>query len=464
MTAPVTHAPGGSGDPAGPGGAAARVKLLAPLRGREFRLLWTGMTLSLLGDGVLLVALAWQAYQLVDSPAAMALIGVALTLPQVLLVLVAGVVSDRVDRRAVMLTADVVRAGALGLVGVLALTGELQLWHLVAVIAVYGTAAAFFLPAFDALVPDVVPEHLLVEANALDQFVRPAMLWLFGPALGGILVAALGAGPAFLLDAATFVVSAACLTLMRVGRGTRAGSSTPEVREPVTVRSTVRELREGLQYVAGAPWLWATFVAATFTYLLFLGPTEVLLPYLVKHDLGGDAGDLGLVLAAGGVSALVTAFVVGQIGVPRRIMTFTYVAWTLATLGVAGYGFAQTREQAMVAAVVVAGCETAGAVAWTTTKQRFVPAGLLGRVSSFDWFISIALVPLSYALSAPAAAEWGARATLVGAGVIGALLTAAFLFVPGVRDPEGWSWAGTDSEADGVTVGSPGALLPEKVG
>jgi MFS family permease len=426
--------------------ALSRVRLLAPLRNRDFRLLWTGVTLSLLGDGVLLVALAWQAYQLSDRPGAMAGVGVALTLPQVLLVLVAGVVSDRVDRRLLMLTADAVRAGVLGVVGLLAATAHLELWHLLAGITVYGTAAAFFLPAFDALVPEVVDEELLVEANALDQFVRPAALWLLGPALGGVLVAAHGAGPAFLLDALTFVVSATCLTLMRVGRSSSDDSDLP--RDAVTVRGTVQELREGLQYVARAPWLWATFVAATFTYLLFLGPTEVLLPYLVKHDLHGDAADLGLILAAGGVSALVTAFVVGQTGIPRRVMTFTYVAWAVATLGVAGYGLAQTRGQAMAAAALIAGCEAAGAVAWTTTKQRFIPSGLLGRVSSFDWFISLALVPLSYALSAPAAAHWGARATLVGAGVVGALLTAGFLFVPGVRDPDGWSTGSGDADED----------------
>ncbi len=135
-------------------------------------------------------------------------------------------------------------------------------------------------------------------------------------------------------------------------------------------------------------------------------------------------------------------------------MTFTYVAWALATLGVAGYGLAQTRGQAMAAAVVVAGCEAAGAVAWTTTKQRFVPRALLGRVSSFDWFISLALVPVSYALSAPAAAHWGPRATLIGAGVIGALLTAAFLFVPGVRDPEDWS-PDADADADADAAAGP---------
>ena len=424
--------PAATGEP-GLAAVAARVRLLAPLRNRDFRLLWTGMTLSLLGDGVLLVALAWQAYQLVDRPSAMAAVGVALTLPQVLLVLVAGVVSDRVDRRLLMLTADVMRAAALGLLGILAMSDRLELWHLLTVIAVYGTAAAFFLPSFDALVPEVVDEELRVEANALDQFVRPAALWLLGPAIGGVLVASHGAGPAFVLDALTFVGSATCLVLMR---RREPSSSASAQGEPVTVRGAVLELREGLQYVAAAPWLWASLVAATFTYLLFLGPTEVLLPHLVKNELHGSAGDLGLILAAGGVSALVTASVLAQTGIPRRVMTFTYAAWSLATLGVAGYGLVQTRGQAMVVAALVAGCEAAGAVAWMTTKQRFTPSGLLGRVSAFEWFISMALVPLSYALSAPAAAHWGARATLIGAGVVGALLTAGFVFVPGVRDPE----------------------------
>ncbi|MGH3360700.1 MAG: hypothetical protein ACRDO7_17990, partial [Nocardioidaceae bacterium] len=110
--------------------------------------------------------------------------------------------------------------------------------------------------------------------------------------------------------------------------------------------------------------------------------------------------------------------------------------WSLATLGVVGYGVAHSKWHAMGAAALIAGFETLGAVAWTTTKQRLVPSALLGRVSSFDWFISTALLPLSYALTAPAAAAWGVRETLVGAGVLGAAVTFAFLFVPGVRMPD----------------------------
>jgi len=438
-------------------GRVSRVRLLAPLRIRDFRLLWTGMTLSLLGDGVLLVALAWQAYQLDNRPVAMSLVGVALTVPQVLLVLVGGVLSDRFERRKVMLTADVVRGLALAVLAALSVSGHLVLWHLVAFAGVYGAASAFFMPAFEALVPSIVPEDRLTEANALDQFVRPATLWLLGPALGGLLIGAAGPGWAFALDAGTFVVSVACLLRLHepvesapgrvesapghlesaLGRGESAlGSGAPEADAPTTVSGVIAELKDGFRFVKGEPWLWATFVAATFTYLLFLGPTEVLLPYLVKNELGGDAHDLGLILAAGGVAALVAAFAIGQSGLPRKTMTFTYLMWVVATLSVAGYGLAQNRWQAMAAAAFVSGFEAVGAVAWVTTKQRLVPGHLLGRVSSFDWFISIALVPLSYAVTAPVAALVGTRTTLLGSGVIGALVTFAFLFVPGVRAPD----------------------------
>lgn len=409
-------------------GERRRIRLLKPLAIRDFRLLWSGMTLSLLGDGVLLVALVWQVYQLDNRPAAMAVVGVALTVPQVALVLLGGVVSDRCERRLVMLVADLVRGSALVVLALLSVAGVLELWHLMVFAAVYGAASAFFIPAFDALVPDVVPEQDLVEANALDQFVRPAALWLIGPALGGLLVGTAGSGAAFALDAASFAISAGCLSRMAGFRTAEPGA--------MTVTGTVLELREGFRYVRSQRWLWATFLAATFTYLLFLGPTEVLLPYLIRNELGGGAGDLGIVLAAGGLAAVAAAFLVGQTGLPRRAMVFTYAAWSLATLGVAGYGLAHARWHTMLAAAVIAGFETVGAVAWTTTKQRLVPAALLGRVSSVDWFISIALVPVSYAVTAPAAAAFGVRATLVGAGVLGAAVTLSFLYVPGVRAPD----------------------------
>ena len=403
---------------------------LLPLRHRDFRLLWTGMSTSLIGNGILLVALAWQVYDLSGLPAAMSAVGVALSLPQVLTLLIGGVVSDRFDARRVMLVPDLVRGGVMAVMAALSLTGLLSLWSIMTLIAVYGAAAGFFGPAFDSVVPQLVTEEDLVAANALDQFVRPAGMQIFGPMIGGAIIAVGGTGWAFAVDALTFAVSAACLLAMRpVG-------VVPFPVEPDEPASLWQELREGLSYVRGRVWLWGTFLSATFTYLLFVGPTEVLLPYVVKTDLGGSAAALGLVLTSGGLGAVAAALTVGWIGIPRRFITYMYGTWAIATLAVAGYGLATATWQLAVACVLVNGLEAAGTVAWATAKQRLVPSGMLGRVSSVDWFVSTALLPLSYALAAPVASWIGVRATLVGAGLLGAAVTFGFLFLPGMRAPE----------------------------
>jgi DHA3 family tetracycline resistance protein-like MFS transporter len=163
----------------------------------------------------------------------------------------------------------------------------------------------------------------------------------------------------------------------------------------------------------------------------------VLLPYVVKNDLDGSARDLGLIFAAGGVGAMGAAVLMGQRGHPRRDVTSMYAAWTLATLAVAGYGLATASWQLMIACLLFNALETAGTIVWATIKQRHVPASMLGRVSSLDWLISIGLLPLSFALTAPVAALIGAQATLVAAAALGGAITLAALFLPGMRDIEG---------------------------
>jgi len=415
--------PGGNGDP-------PRRRLpviLEPLRHRDFRLLWSGMTVSLVGDGIFFVALAWQVYELSNTPTALSVVGVAMTIPNVLFLLIGGVVSDRFDRRRVLLAADLVRGLAVGAMGALSVAGQIELWHLMVLAACYGGATAFFGPAFDAIVPDLVATDLLTQANSVDQFVRPAAWRLAGPALGGLLIKEWSVGGAFLVDAATFAASIVALLLMH-----------PHPIEHVRgeTSTALTEVREGFRFVRARVWLWGTLLAATFAYLLFIGPQEVLLPLLVKNDLGGNPLDLGLILAIGGVGAIGAALLVGHRGAPRRFMTFMYLAWTCSTLAVAGYGFAHLPWQAMLACFLFNALETAGTIVWATTKQRLVPRQLLGRVSSLDWFISIGLLPLSFALTGPVASAIGARPTLIGAGVLGAAVTFAFLFLPGMRSIE----------------------------
>src|ERR1019366_2729959 len=180
------------------------MSLASPLRQRDFRLLWSGMSVSLLGDGIFLVAIAWQAFALDNQPSSLAYVGVALSAPQVAMLPVAGAICDRVRRQVLLFWSDVVRAVAVGTLAAMTAFFAVQLWELYLVAAVLGTAAAFASPAFDALVPELVVGDELDRANAFEQFVRPATLQLAGPALGGLVVATVHSAGALGIDAATF--------------------------------------------------------------------------------------------------------------------------------------------------------------------------------------------------------------------------------------------------------------------
>ncbi|HXW34378.1 MAG TPA: MFS transporter, partial [Acidimicrobiales bacterium] len=319
------------------------------------------MSVSLLGDGIFLVAIAWQAYGLLDRPAALAYVGVAISLPQVILLLVGGATSDRVPRQTILLYADVSRALAVGALALATATDHVRLWELYVVGALIGSATAFASPAFDAIVPQLVPAEELNQANSFEQFVRPVSLQLAGPALGGLAVATVHPAGALILDAVTFAFSACCVWRM-------PRLSTPV--HPTAPGNLHREIREGLRYVRRHVWLWGTFLSATFTYLLFIGPTQVLLPYIVRNAIHQGPSTYGLILTAGGIGALFAAVVMGRRGECRRPIVWIYGWWAVATLGVAGYGVATQAWGLALAAIVVNGAEVLGAVVWATLKQR----------------------------------------------------------------------------------------------
>lgn len=397
--------------------------LRTPFKRREFRLLWTGLAVSLLGDGVFLVAVAWQVYAIADQPAALAYVGIAMSLPQVAMLLVGGAVSDRVDRRTILVWSDVARGLTLAGLAAVTAAGSAHLWELYTAAAVIGVAAAFASPALDALVPQLVPEHELTQANAVDQFMRPIALQLAGPALGGVAVVALRPSGAFGFDALTFAFSGWCVWRL-----------SPIPANPGEQTTLWTDVREGLAYVRRHVWLWGTFLSATITYLLFIGPTQVLLPYLVRNSLHASASTYGLVLAVGGVGALIGSSTMARRGQVGRPVVSMYLWWAVATLAVAGYGIATHAWGLACAALVVNGAEAVGAVIWGTLKQQKVENTMLGRVSSIDWAISTALLPLSYALTPPIVHLLGARTTLVLAGTIGSVTTISFLFLPGMRE------------------------------
>ena len=186
-----------------------------------------------------------------------------------------------------------------------------------------------------------------------------------GPALGGVLVGTLGASAVFALDAVSFGASAIALMLMRP-----AATRAPEKAGG----SVLADLRDGWRFVRERRWLWVTFASAAVAYLLFMGPVEVLVPYIVKHDLHASASDLGLIFGAGGLASILMAAIVGRHRLAGRNLTFMYVAWTAATIAVAGYGIGTATWHLMLASAAFNSLETAGTIVWATAKQAHVPS------------------------------------------------------------------------------------------
>ncbi len=407
-----------------------RIAILRPLAVRDFAFLWTGMTVSMIGDGIYLVSIAWQVLSIENRPGALALVGIAWSLPQVLLVIASGALSDRLERRHLMIAGDVIRLFAIGTLGFLSVTGQLRSIPIIlGLVTVYGAGQAVFQPAFSSITPAIVPADLLVQANSLAQLVRPFAMTLVGPLVGGVLIAWVSVGFAFLVDASTFAFSAVMILSMRTRR-TREDEQEQQA-------SFFGDVAEGFRYVRQQRWLLIAMVAATVSLLAVWGPWETLVPVVVKNDLGGKASALGLVFGAGGVGAVIAAAVFGQRGtLPRKPVTAMYLAWALGMFGTAGFGIVTSVWQAMAVAFVTEGSITYLVVVWVTLVQRLVPDRLLGRVFALDWMISTMGVPLSFAITGPTAEAIGHDATLIWAGALGGSITLAFMFVRGARGPE----------------------------
>jgi MFS family permease len=405
-------------------------QLLDLLRIRDFALLWSGSTISLLGDGVYFVAIAWEVYRLSNSPTALGVVGVAFSLPQVLFLLVGGVVSDRLDRRMVMIAGNVVSAAAIAAIGILIELNVIALWQIWVLVLVYGTSQAFFLPASRAVIPTLIPPELLPQASAVEQFIQPVATGLVGSAVGGTLIALGGTGIAFLIDGLSFGVAAVTVAFI-------ARSAERSAAEAGAKTSVMREAGQALGFIRSQPWIWAGLLAAALANITLTGPLQVLVPYIVKFQLHGNASDLGLIFAAGGLGTIAAAVYVAVRGVPRRNVTWIFISWAVGTLAVAPVGLVTAPWQLMVLSFIVGSGIAIGNMIWFSLMGALVPNEMLGRVSSFDLAISFSLTPMSNGVTGPVAGAIGARLTLLGAGVIAAAATIAFLLVPGVRKPEG---------------------------
>ncbi|MHB2023596.1 MAG: MFS transporter [Mycobacteriales bacterium] len=401
------------------------VRALAALRYRDFALLWSGQAVSVIGDGIFTVALALAALRLSGGAVGLALVLAARSLPNVVFALVGGVVVDRLPRRLVLLASDSVRGLVVGAVAAFDATGLLRLWQLVVMSVAFGVADAFFFPASTAVVPELVPEEALVSASALTSTTQSVAGSLVGPAFGGVLVAVIGTGWAFGLNAVSFGVSAGCLLAMR----TRPGRARP------SEGNMLASIREGVGYCRSQKWLWWSLLAAGAANFLCFSPLGVLEPLLVRRVFHAGAVALGIVFAAGGAGGMLASLAVARLGAPRRKITAMWIGWSAAGLATLGLAWAPDVWAAAFFAGGVWGALAYGNVLWFPLMQQQVPADLLGRASSVDALISFALSPLGMLFGGLLAAAVGTRLTLaIGGGL--AACTIGVLFVPGVREIE----------------------------
>jgi MFS family permease len=391
------------------------------LRERQFRLLFTGQIVSLFGDAVTGVALAFAVLDLTGSATDLGYVFAAKTIPLVAFLLIGGVFADRLPRRAVMLVADVVRFGAQGGVALLVLTHTAQIWEIVVLQALSGTATAFFNPASTGLTPLTVSPERLQQANAL-RGLSMASTGIIGSAVSGALVAGVGAGWALAIDSVTFAVSAFFLAQLQLP---------PHVK--LAAQSFLGDLRDGWREFASRTWVWVIVLSASLGNML-TSVFVVLGALVAKESLGGP-GAWAAILTALGVGSLVGGFVSLRVRVRHPLF------FGSSLLGFLALPTALLALRAPVL-VIAAGALLAGGgnmifnALWETALQQHIPPAALSRVSAYDWFGSMAFAPIGLVVAGPAAVAFGVSSTLWMAA-IGILATALLaVATPSVRQLE----------------------------
>ena len=395
------------------------------LRNRNFALLWTGQTVSVAGNGIFTVALPLEVLRIGGSPLDLALVVSARLVPTILLLLVGGALVDRLSRRLVMLASDAVSGVTVTVFAVLAALDRVSLGGLVLLAVIFGVSSAFFMPASTAIVPELLPPELLVSGSSLTQLSQSLAQYLAGPLAGGVLVAALGTGWAFAVDGLTFLVSGLCLAAMRtVARKERSDSA------------VLAGIVEGLRYCRSQPWLWWSFVGIGAANIVsFVPVATVFQPLLADQVFAGGAVLLGVLYAANGAGSALAALWIKRRGSPRRRMRAIWVSWAGAGVAAALIGLSPTAWLATFFAAALWFGMTYGNVLWFPLLQEQVPPTLLGRVSSVDWLLSLALSPAGALVGGAVVGFTGVRPAIVVGGVLAAAC-AAVLYLPGVRAPD----------------------------
>jgi hypothetical protein len=385
--------------------------LFRSLSYRSFALLWGGQTISRLGDSLYQIGLAWWVLEKTGSAAAMGAVFIFAFAPMLLFLLVGGVAVDRFPRLRIMLISDALRGIIVALVALLAALDRLEIWHVYLASILFGLVDAFFQPAYSAVVPEVAPREALTSANSLTSL-SGQTISIVGPALGAAIIEAGGSPAVFAIDALTFGISAGCLLSIRPHPAPGAAGQARA--------SFLADVREGLRTVISIPWVWVWIGISTLLNVTWGAPMVVALPFLVTKTIGADVGGLGLVYSTMSLGAVVGAVGVGQLGRLKKRGLFVCGSWLLAGLTLLALGWPVSLWWVAAGALIISASGAVNNVIGSVVMQEYIPAELLGRVSSIGALGSYALLPVGLG-----AIGWATD--LVGAPLvfaIGGILTA----------------------------------------
>ena len=401
------------------------MSLFRAFRHRPFLLLWSGQTISRVGDFMYELALAWWVLQKTNDAALMGAVLVFAITPSVLFYLIGGVAVDRFSRVGLMLASDLARGVVVLLVSYLAFTDQLAIWEIFAASLFFGIVDAFFQPAFSAILPQIVSQEDLPSANSLASMSNN-LGRVLGPALGAGVIALIGSPLAFFSNGISFLISAAfLLPLLRL-----------PLQQPISEKgaSVFREIREGIATVLASLWLWFGIIVFALTNITLAGPFSVAMPFLVYDNLGAGVETLGLLYAVFPIGYLLGGIFIGRRAQIRKRGILMYGTGVIASFTLAVFGLVPPIWVLILVALLNGAALEIGHLVWTITLQELVPNEKLGRVASIDNMGSFALVPVGYAVAGWATNAFGAPVVFIVGGVASAIIMGLGFLIPTIRD------------------------------
>ena len=385
-----------------------------------YRALLLSGILTVIAMSAFPIALAVTVLDAGGSATTLGLILAVRVLSGVLLAPVGGVWADRLPRKTILIAADGFRA-IMGSVVVFIDPKSISMWILGAIVVLMGVSDAFGGPAAGAIIPSILPDHLLPAGNVVRGIALKGST-IAGPGIAGIIVVSLGTHATYVATSIFFLVGA--VLLVRINEGPKVASENPQT-------TFVEEMREGMQVVWYYKWIAAMILMASVQLMMVVGVENVLLPVITKRDFGTAsvfATSAALFSAGGAISALIC--IKSKVKNPGLV---SVVVWGLFVLAPLVLAFPSSKSVIFIAYFIAGFSVGPWEAFWATQVQREVPAAYQGRVFAIDYMGSLGLMPLGMALAGPLVNVFGEGELLIGVAVFHLFICAVVLLVPGVK-------------------------------